>query len=120
MKKKIYGHILSVDVAPLKDQDRDTMYNMILEEASFDIFGTARTPVSLLTNCVDLAWTVRSAFQKYADQLVNRLFDLRPPLRGGQDTVAYRAGRVQALLSLEHYGYFHEVLDMVRELLSSK
>lgn len=120
VKKKIYGHILSVNVAPLKDQDRDTMYNMILEEASFDIFGTACMPVSLSTNCINLAWTVRSAFRKYADQSVDRLFDLWPPLRGSQDTVAYRAGRVQALLSLEHYGYFHKVLDMVRELLSSK
>ena len=94
VKKKIYGHILSVDVAPLKDQDRDTMYNMILEEAFFNIFGTTHAPVSLSTNCIDLAWTIRLVFRKYADQSVDRLFNLQPPLHGGQDTIAYRAGRV--------------------------
>lgn len=102
----------------MKDQDRNIIYNTILEEASLEIFGAAHFPVPLSISCVDFTWTVQMAFWKYANQSVNTLFKLCPSLHSSLDTIAYRAGKMQGLLSLENHGSFHQILDMVHKSIT--
>lgn len=114
VKKKIHGYIFSADVAPMTREDRNAVFNTILGEASIEVFGVACSPVPLTTSCVDIAWNVRNAFRKYADESVDRLFELRPSLRSGMNIKTYRAGRVNELLSLGNHGCFNETLGTVR------
>ena len=98
------------DAAPKKC---DATYATIQAEATMEIFGCQNTPVHLLTPIMDMASSIRKAFKTQANETVDKLFDLELPLHSTEDFVAYRAERVNMLLSIENYRCFHTMTDNV-------
>ena len=110
VKKKLMEQMFTEDAAPTKC---DATYAAIQAETAIEIFGCQTVLVDLLTPIMDMASSIRKAFKTQANETVDKLFDLEPPLHSTEDFVAYRAERVNALLSIENYGCFHTTTDNV-------
>ena len=110
VKKKPMEQMFTEDAAPKKC---DATYTTIQAEAAMEIFGCQNAPIDLSTPIMDTASSIQKAFKTQANETVDKLFDLEPPLHSTEDFVAYRAERVNMLFSIENYGCFHTMTDNV-------
>jgi len=91
--------------APLAE-DFDAVYGDIKAAAAMEIYHCNSAPAGVEVSSKDVAQRIQKVFAVYANDTVNVLFTLGSP-NSSEDSVSYKASRVNMLLLKENYGCFH-------------